>query len=160
MPLPLPIGRQPRHPSPIQRRQNYASPWRRRGLHLLAKVFVVIDLEGFALGGPFLPRELGWCDWTGQDKGSIHYKPWVPWPDLSPKDQWMAYYCTQHIHRFYYHLYLDQPYHLGSELPINVRDLYHKNNTSGLQRWDHRTTMVDPLGNSECGPRTCLVPEI
>ena len=54
--------------------------------HLLDKVCLVIDLEGFCLGDQFLPRELGWCDWTGQHRGSIHYKPSVPWPDLSPKD--------------------------------------------------------------------------
>ena len=51
--------------------------------HLHDNVCIMINLEGFWLlmdvthkrCTTFLPRELGCCDWTGKQKGSIHYKP-------------------------------------------------------------------------------------
>ena len=96
--------------------------------HLLDKVCLVIDLEGFCLGDQFLPRELGWCDWTGQHRGSIHYKPSVPWHDLSPKDQRTAYDCTTHIHGLAY--YPQNLYHLAHELKTDAQHLYQQHKTS------------------------------
>ena len=89
--------------------------------HLLDKVCLVIDLEGFCLGDQFLPRELGWFDWTGQHRGSIHYKPSMPWPDLSPKDRRTAYDCTTHIHGLAY--YPQNLYHLAHELKTDAQHL-------------------------------------
>ena len=96
--------------------------------HLLDKVCLVIDLEGFCLGDQCLPRELGWYDWTGQHRGSIHYKPSMPWPDLSPKDRRTAYYCTTHIHGLPY--YPHSLYHLAHELKTDAQHPYEQHKTA------------------------------
>ena len=95
--------------------------------HLLNKVCLVIDLEGFCLGDQFRPREIGWSNWTGQHRGSIPYTPSVPCPDLSPKDRRTAYYCTTHIHGLPY--YPHSSYHLTRELKMDPHNLYKQHKT-------------------------------
>ena len=72
--------------------------------------------------------ELGWCDWMGQHRGSIHYKPSVPWPNLSPKDRRTAYDCTTHIHGLAY--YPPSLYHLAHELKTDAQHLYEQHKTT------------------------------
>ena len=88
----------------------------------LNRVCLVIDLEDFFTGRQFLPREFGWCDHTGKHYSSIHYKPCVPWPNLSAKDQRTAYHCTKYVHSLPY--YPRESYHVASELLVDVRCLY------------------------------------
>ena len=111
--------------------------------HFLDKVCLVFDLEGFCLGDQFLPRELGWCDWTGQHRGSIHYKPPVTWPDLHLKDQRTAYYCTTHIHRLPY--YPHSLYHPAHELKIVAQHLYKQHKTTERSLVAYKGSLIQRL---------------
>ena len=108
--------------------------------HLLDKVCLVINLEGFCLGDQFLPRELGWCDWTSQHKGSIHYKPIVPSPDLSPKDQQTAYYCTTHIHGL--SSYPHSLYHMAHELKTDAQHLYKQHKAAERSLFTYKGILI------------------
>ena len=133
MSLPLPMGLRPQGPSPtpLTTPKKTLTPSTKR-THL-DKVCLVIYLEGFCLGDQFLPRELGWFDWTGQHRGSIHYKPSVPWPNLLPKDRPTAYYCTTHIYGLLYYL--------AHELKTDAQHLYEQYKTAKRSHID-----LEPLG--------------
>ena len=90
--------------------------------HPFDEVCLVLDLEYFCSGRQILPRELGYCDHTGNHHGSIHYKPCVEWPHLSVKDRRTAYYVSKYVHGLPY--YPRENYHMASELLVDVRHLY------------------------------------
>ena len=75
-----------------------------------------------------MPQELGRCDHTGQDYGSIGSKPCMPWPDQSAKDRRTAYHCTRYVHGLPY--YPRESYHVASELLADVRRLYQQYQTT------------------------------
>ena len=95
--------------------------------HLLNKVCLVINLEGFYTGHQYLPQELGGCDWPRKQKGLIHYKPSVPWPNPSPTDRQTAYYGTTHVHRL--HTTQTCLYHVASELKTDAQHLFEQQKT-------------------------------
>lgn len=41
----------------------------------LNNVCLVIDMEGFKVQAKFSVRELGWCDYSGVNCYSFHYRP-------------------------------------------------------------------------------------
>ena len=74
----------------------------RQLLAMLARVCLVLDLEGVELQDQFIVRELGWCDWTGRHSGHVHYHPSVPYPE-DWKERRQIRFVRRHIHGLPYY---------------------------------------------------------
>ena len=64
-------------------------------------VCLVIDMEGFHVGGRFQCRELGYCSWLG-DAGRLAFKPFKPFHHLTPEERRGVTYVKQRIHGLSY----------------------------------------------------------
>ena len=71
--------------------------------YVLAKVYLVIDLDGFRFQERFVPREMGWCTYDNRSYGWYHYYPWLPYVRLSAQDQQTAGYVQRHVHGLSYY---------------------------------------------------------
>ena len=67
--------------------------------HVLVKVCLVIDLDGFMSQEGFIPREMGWCTYDNRSYGWYHYYAWLPYTHLSAQDRRTARYVQRHVHK-------------------------------------------------------------
>ena len=76
-----------------------------REVEVMEKICAVIDLEGFQLEsmGGFHVRELGFCDWERNRKGSVTYETFGRVSDLPEKDRKSVVFVTNKIHGLSYY---------------------------------------------------------
>ena len=71
--------------------------------HVLAKVCLVIDLDGFRSQEGFIPRKMVWRTYDNRSYRPYHYYPWLPYARLSAQDRRTARYVQRHVHGLSYY---------------------------------------------------------